>query len=85
MSVSDLSRLNNIPPPYQIHPNQLLKISSWVADSESLQISQTDSQNNSSVKQDRQSEMQRNNSVKNKITIPTFFFISQLINQDEPW
>ena len=64
MSVSDLSRLNNIPPPYQIHPNQLLKISSWVEDSESLQVSQTDSQNNSSVKQDRQSEMKRNNSGK---------------------
>ena len=63
MSVSDLSRLNNIPPPYQIHPGQLLKISSWVEDSVP---EKKISQNTGSVKQDKQTEIQRNNSVKDK-------------------
>ena len=67
MSVSDLSRLNNIPPPYQIHPGQLLKISSWVDEDDNSENSKkTASKNAGSVKQDKQNEIKRNNSVKDK-------------------
>ncbi|MDY6407438.1 MAG: LysM peptidoglycan-binding domain-containing protein [Pseudomonadota bacterium] len=70
MAVSSLAKLNNIQSPYTIHRGQVLKISSWTeAKSQTASATATKAASSQSVSSDKQTEINRRQSVKN----PTAF------------